>query len=277
MAQNTDADKCRNCLKSKPSAAGLKPRWSGRGSPRSSSGGRICGFRFRSVSRNGSPANASRRFGGGQNISSPISTARRSSSCTLACQGLSASNKLGGRNPRCGARKNSLHDHVAFDLSTGARVVYNDPRRFGFMQLIPRPEIAAHPLFNNVGIEPLGDEFDGAALAQTFCGEDNVAESRAPRSGLDCRAWQYLCLRGFASRRSVAAPRRREPRMQRRLPKRAGNAPGAHDLAPFSTRRWRRAGRRCAIIERPMARSAISSIVFAFTAAPVSVARGAAA
>jgi formamidopyrimidine-DNA glycosylase len=67
--------------------------------------------------------------------------------------------------------KNSLHDHVAFDLSTGARIVYNDPRRFGYMQLIPRPEFAAHPLFNNIGIEPLGDEFDGAALARLFAGK----------------------------------------------------------------------------------------------------------
>ena len=36
------------------------------------------------------------------------------------------------------APKNSAHDHVAFDLSTGARIVYNDPRRFGFMQLDSR-------------------------------------------------------------------------------------------------------------------------------------------
>jgi formamidopyrimidine-DNA glycosylase len=67
--------------------------------------------------------------------------------------------------------KNSQHDHVAFDLSTGARIVYNDPRRFGFMQLIPRPEFSAHPLFRNIGIEPLGDEFDGAALARLFAGK----------------------------------------------------------------------------------------------------------
>ena len=75
-----------------------------------------------------------------------------------------------GPIPGAGA-KNSLHDHVTFDLSTGARIVYNDPRRFGFMQLIPRPEFAAHPLFNNIGIEPLGDEFDGAALARLFAGK----------------------------------------------------------------------------------------------------------
>ncbi len=67
--------------------------------------------------------------------------------------------------------KNSPHDHVTFELSTGARIVYNDPRRFGFMQLIPRPEFAAHPLFRNIGIEPLGGEFDGVALARLFAGK----------------------------------------------------------------------------------------------------------
>ena len=75
-----------------------------------------------------------------------------------------------GPIPGAGA-KNPLHDHVTFDLSTGARIIYNDPRRFGFMQLIRRPEFAAHPLFNNIGIEPLGDEFDGAALARLFAGK----------------------------------------------------------------------------------------------------------
>jgi formamidopyrimidine-DNA glycosylase len=75
------------------------------------------------------------------------------------------------RRPIPGGRaKNSLHDHVTFELSTGARIVYNDPRRFGFMQLIPRREFAAHPLFNNIGIEPLGDKFDGATLARLFAG-----------------------------------------------------------------------------------------------------------
>jgi formamidopyrimidine-DNA glycosylase len=60
------------------------------------------------------------------------------------------------------------HDHVAFDLSTGTRVTYNDPRRFGFMQLIAGADLAAHPLFATIGLEPLGDELDGAALARRF-------------------------------------------------------------------------------------------------------------
>jgi formamidopyrimidine-DNA glycosylase len=62
--------------------------------------------------------------------------------------------------------KNPAHDHIAFDLSTGARIIYNDPRRFGFMQLIPRAELVGHALFRNVGIEPLGPGFDSRALAE---------------------------------------------------------------------------------------------------------------
>ncbi len=69
------------------------------------------------------------------------------------------------------APKNPAHDHVAFDLSTGTRIVYNDPRRFGFMQLIARPDFAGHPLFKNIGIEPLGGELDGATLAKLFAGK----------------------------------------------------------------------------------------------------------
>ncbi len=69
------------------------------------------------------------------------------------------------------AAKDRTHDHVAFDLSTGTRIVYNDPRRFGFMTLIPRQGFAAHPLFRNAGIEPLGGELDGAALARLFAGK----------------------------------------------------------------------------------------------------------
>jgi formamidopyrimidine-DNA glycosylase len=69
------------------------------------------------------------------------------------------------------AAKDPAHDHIAFELSTGARVIYNDPRRFGFMLLISRHALAAHPLLQHAGIEPLGDEFDGAALAKLFAGK----------------------------------------------------------------------------------------------------------
>jgi formamidopyrimidine-DNA glycosylase len=67
--------------------------------------------------------------------------------------------------------KNMAHDHIAFALSTGVRITYNDPRRFGFMLLVPRRELAGHALFRNVGIEPLGNELDGARLAALFAGK----------------------------------------------------------------------------------------------------------
>lgn len=67
--------------------------------------------------------------------------------------------------------KDAAHDHVEFRLSTGRRIIYNDPRRFGFMQIIARKNLFEHPLFRNVGIEPLGNELDGAALARLFAGK----------------------------------------------------------------------------------------------------------
>jgi formamidopyrimidine-DNA glycosylase len=67
--------------------------------------------------------------------------------------------------------KDPAHDHAVFELSTGARVIYNDPRRFGFMLLISRRALSAHPLLRSAGIEPLGDEFGGAALARLFAGK----------------------------------------------------------------------------------------------------------
>ena len=69
--------------------------------------------------------------------------------------------------------KNPVHDHVVFDLegpAGRARVIYNDPRRFGFMLIVPRAELAAHPLFARMGLEPLGNALDGDRIAALFAG-----------------------------------------------------------------------------------------------------------
>jgi formamidopyrimidine-DNA glycosylase len=63
------------------------------------------------------------------------------------------------------------HDHVVFHMSSGARVTFNDPRRFGLMLLVPRAELAEHPLMKEVGPEPLGNEFDAALLARACRGK----------------------------------------------------------------------------------------------------------
>jgi formamidopyrimidine-DNA glycosylase len=58
------------------------------------------------------------------------------------------------------------HDHVSFYMSSGAVVTFNDPRRFGFMDLVPRGKLAEHPTLSNLGPEPLSAEFDAFALAR---------------------------------------------------------------------------------------------------------------
>ena len=63
------------------------------------------------------------------------------------------------------------HDHIVFHLDSGATIVYNDPRRFGFMDLIPRATLAGHKLFAGMGLEPLGNALDGAALLGLFKGK----------------------------------------------------------------------------------------------------------
>ena len=66
--------------------------------------------------------------------------------------------------------KLSAHDHVVFHMSNGVRIVFNDPRRFGLMDLVPRGEIEGSKHFRGMGIEPLGNALDGAHLAVLFKG-----------------------------------------------------------------------------------------------------------
>lgn len=57
------------------------------------------------------------------------------------------------------------HNHVELYTSGGARVIYNDARRFGFMLLMPEVTRAGHPLFKNLGVEPLGVDLTPEYLA----------------------------------------------------------------------------------------------------------------
>ena len=57
------------------------------------------------------------------------------------------------------------HDHVEFRMSSGAVVTFNDPRRFGFMDLLSLEALGNHPVLSRLGPEPLSTEFDAAALA----------------------------------------------------------------------------------------------------------------
>jgi formamidopyrimidine-DNA glycosylase len=56
---------------------------------------------------------------------------------------------------------------VVFHMSSGAAVVFNDPRRFGYMKIIARRALEEEPLLNGLGPEPLGNEFDAEMLARS--------------------------------------------------------------------------------------------------------------
>jgi formamidopyrimidine-DNA glycosylase len=58
------------------------------------------------------------------------------------------------------------HDHVVFQMSSGAVVTFNDPRRFGLMDLVPSGSLAAHSVLGALGTEPLSAGFDASVLAQ---------------------------------------------------------------------------------------------------------------
>lgn len=63
---------------------------------------------------------------------------------------------------------NPKHDHVVFIMSSGSRVTYNDPRRFGFMELIGKDEPYR---LDHIGPEPLGNAFSGPTLKSSLRGK----------------------------------------------------------------------------------------------------------
>jgi formamidopyrimidine-DNA glycosylase len=67
--------------------------------------------------------------------------------------------------------KKAAHDHVVFHMSSGARISFNDPRRFGMMKLVARAELEHEPLLRALGPEPLGNQFDAAMLAHACKGK----------------------------------------------------------------------------------------------------------
>ena len=62
------------------------------------------------------------------------------------------------------------HDHVVLEIEGGARVTYNDARRFGAMDLIPTARTDAHRLLAGLGPEPLGNAFDEDYLLARLSG-----------------------------------------------------------------------------------------------------------
>jgi formamidopyrimidine-DNA glycosylase len=61
--------------------------------------------------------------------------------------------------------KDGKHDHIVFHMSSGVAVIFNDPRRFGFMKLVSRASLERDPSLRWLGPEPLGNAFSAEMLA----------------------------------------------------------------------------------------------------------------
>ena len=69
------------------------------------------------------------------------------------------------------------HDHIELTLARGAArhyVTYNDPRRFGYFDIMPHEALATNPSLLSLGPEPLSTDFSTAYL------QDKLATSSAP-------------------------------------------------------------------------------------------------
>ncbi|MDD9731768.1 bifunctional DNA-formamidopyrimidine glycosylase/DNA-(apurinic or apyrimidinic site) lyase [Mameliella sp. AT18] len=69
------------------------------------------------------------------------------------------------------------HDHVVLDMGQGARVTFNDPRRFGAMDLMDTAEAERHPLLVSLGPEPLGNGFSESYLTGMLKGRRTPIKS----------------------------------------------------------------------------------------------------
>ncbi|WP_294229021.1 bifunctional DNA-formamidopyrimidine glycosylase/DNA-(apurinic or apyrimidinic site) lyase [uncultured Shimia sp.] len=118
--------------------------------------------------------------------------------------------------------KAEKHDHVVFDMDNGARVTFNDPRRFGAMDLLPSNNTETHPLIAKLGPEPLGNDFHESYLADRLTNKNTPIKSAL----LDQRIVAglgniYVCEALF---RAGIAPKRKAGAISK---------PRAHSLVPI--------------------------------------------
>lgn len=62
------------------------------------------------------------------------------------------------------------HDHIVFTTEEGRQVRFNDARRFGFMDLVDTAGLESSRHLKGLGPEPLGNAFNGPALAAALKG-----------------------------------------------------------------------------------------------------------
>jgi formamidopyrimidine-DNA glycosylase len=111
------------------------------------------------------------------------------------------------------------HDHVVFRMASGTDVVFNDPRRFGVMDLVAAGALDRHPVIGALGPEPLSDAFDAATLARACAGKRTslkaaLLDQRVVAGLGNIYVVEALHIAGLSPRRqaSTVATRGGEPR-----------------------------------------------------------------
>jgi formamidopyrimidine-DNA glycosylase len=107
------------------------------------------------------------------------------------------------------------HDHVVFDMDNGARITFNDARRFGAMDLAPTEAVDRHPLLAGLGPEPLGNAFHEDYLVDRLHGRNTpikaaLLDQRVVAGLGNIYVCETLFRAGISPRRKagrIAAPR----------------------------------------------------------------------
>ena len=87
--------------------------------------------------------------------------------------GMSGRYKIYGKN----APAHEKHDHVIFNTDQGSEVRYNDPRRFGFMDLVNDDDLTKHAMLRSIGPEPLGIDFNSEVILTSLKGRKSPIKS----------------------------------------------------------------------------------------------------
>ncbi len=69
------------------------------------------------------------------------------------------------------------HDHVVFHMDNGARITFNDPRRFGAMDMMQTEGAENHALLAALGPEPLGNAFHPEYLSAALKGRNTTMKA----------------------------------------------------------------------------------------------------
>jgi len=165
-----------------------------------------------------------------------------------------------GRGPGEAAAGSDPHDHVLFHLDSGATVVFNDPRRFGVMDLLTPGELEEHPSVGGLGPEPLSDKFDDTALARACAGKRTslkaaLLDQRVVAGLGNIYVVEALHLAGLAPHRRAStiatpggAPRDAASRLTAAIKQVLGKAIDRQTAANYRSDRFRvydREGQRC--------------------------------